>query len=78
MVFLPRKKPGERGRSGNDSRLFAWAVVWVGYIGLTWRDLPLKFGSWNGAELRFARWSDKQVQHKVLAALRQDADFQKV
>ena len=71
--------PNKRGHlSGNDNRLFVEAVLWVGRTGSPWRDLPVEFGPWNSAYVRFARWSDKQVWHKVFVVLRQDADFEEV
>lgn len=78
IAFLLHGKPGDSGRSGNDNRLFVEAVLWVGRTGSPWRDLPVEFGPWNSAYVRFARWSDKQVWHKVFAVLRQDADFEEV
>ena len=78
IAFLLHGKPGDSGRTGNDNRLFVEAVLWVGRTGSPWRDLPVEFGPWNSAYVRFARWSDKQVWHKVFAVLRQDADFEEV
>ena len=78
IAFLLQGKPGDSGRTGNDNRLFVEAVLWVGRTGSPWRDLPVEFGPWNSAYVRFARWSDKQVWHKVFAVLRQDADFEEV
>ena len=78
IAFLLQGKPGDRGRSGNDNRLFVEAVLWVGRTDSPWRDLPVEFGPWNSAYVRFARWSDKQVWHKVFAVLRKDADFEEV
>ena len=78
IAFLLQGKPGDSGRTGNDNRLFVEAVLWVGRTGSPWRDLPVEFGPWNSAYVRFARWSDKQVWHQVFAVLRQDADFEEV
>ena len=78
IAFLLHGKPGDSGRTGNDNRLFVEAVLWVGRTGSPWRDLPVEFGPWNSAYVRFARWSDKQVWHQVFAVLRQDADFEEV
>ena len=78
IAFLLQGKPGDCGRNGNDNRLFVEAVLWVGRTGSPWRDLPVEFGPWNSAYVRFARWSDKQIWHKVFAVLRQDADFEEV
>ena len=78
IAFLLQGKPGDRGRSDNNNRLFVEAVFWVGRTGSPWHDLPVEFGPWNSAYVRFARWSDEQIWHKVFAVLRQDADFEEV
>jgi transposase len=33
-------KVGDRGRNGEDSRLFVDAVFWIACTGSPWRDLP--------------------------------------
>lgn len=71
-------KVGDRGRTAVDNRLFVEAVLWIARTGSPWRDLPTEFGPWNSVYVRFARWSDKQVWHKIFAVLREDADFEEV
>ena len=78
IVLLLQGKPGDRGRSGANNRLFVEAVLWIARTGSPWRDLPTEFGPWNSVYVRFARWSDKQVWQNVFAVLRQDADFEEV
>lgn len=34
-------KVGDRGRSGNDNRLFVDAVLWLARTAAPWRDLPI-------------------------------------
>jgi putative transposase len=75
---LLQGKPGDRGRSGANNRLFVEAVLWMARTGSPWRDLPAAFGAWNSVYVRFARWSDKQVWKNVFAVLREDADFEEV
>ena len=75
---LLQGKPGDRGRSGANNRLFVEAVLWIARTGSPWRDLPTEFGPWNSVYVRFARWSDKQVWENVFAVLREDADFEEV
>ena len=71
-------KVGDRGRTGVDNRLFVEAVLWIAKTGSPWRDLPTEFGPWNSVYVRLARWSDKQVWHKIFVVLREDADFEEV
>ncbi len=76
-LMLPGK-PGDRGRTGADNRLFVEAVLWIARTGSPWRDLPSGFGPWNSAYQRFARWSRSGVWHRVFAALARDHQFSEV
>ncbi|MBL8437677.1 MAG: transposase [Zoogloeaceae bacterium] len=37
-------KPGDRGQTGADNRLFVEAVLLMARTGAPWRDLPPAFG----------------------------------
>jgi transposase len=45
-LLIPGKE-GDRGRHGEDNRLFVDAVLWLVRAGAPWRDLPKEFGNWN-------------------------------
>ena len=75
---LLQGKPGDRGRTGADNRLFVEAVLWIARTGSPWRDLPAEFGLWNSTYQRFARWSRQGVWHRLFAQLAGDADFEEV
>ena len=68
-------RPGIRGRTAADNRLFVDAVLWIGKTGAPWRDLPDRFGDWNSAWRRFDRWSRKGVWKAVFDQL-QDPDLE--
>ncbi len=64
--------PGERGDSGRtaaDNRLFVDAVLFVARTGIPWRDLPERFGKWNGVWRRFDRWCQAGVWEALAKAL---------
>jgi transposase len=42
--LLPGKE-GDKGRHGEDNRLFVDAVLWIARAGAPWRDLPEEFGT---------------------------------
>jgi putative transposase len=71
-------KEGDRGRHGEDNRLFVDAVLWVLRTGAPWRDLPTEFGLWNSVFQRFNRWSRKGVWERIFKALGDDPNFERV
>ena len=69
-------KEGDKGRHGEDNRLFVDAVLWVARAGAPWRDLPAEFGNWNSVFQRFRRWAKKGVWQRIFTALIEDPDFE--
>ena len=73
--LVPGKK-GDRGRHGEDNRLFVDAVLWIARAGAPWRDLPPAFGNWNSVFQRFRRWAKKGVWERIFNALAESPDFE--
>jgi putative transposase len=69
-------KDGDKGRHGEDNRLFVDAVLWIARSGAPWRDLPQEFGNWNSVFQRFRRWAKKGVWQRVFDALIENPDFE--
>ena len=69
-------KEGDKGRHGEDNRLFVDAVLWVARAGAAWRDLPDEFGNWNSVFQRFRRWAKKGVWKRLFQALIEYPDFE--
>jgi len=69
-------KEGDRGRHGEDNRLFVDAVLWLVRAGAPWRDLPEEFGNWNSVFQRFRRWAKKGVWERLFNALVENPDFE--
>lgn len=61
------------GVTATDTRLFIEAVLWRMRCGVSWRDLPERFGAWSTAFARFSRWKKKGVWAKVLAVLQEES-----
>ena len=62
--YLPGSK-GNRGRRGNNNRLFLNAVLWKLRTGDPWRDLPVDYGHWKSVSNRFFRWRDLGVWERL-------------
>lgn len=71
-------KPGDRGATAGDNRLFVAAVLWLARTGAPWRDLPAAFGNWNGVFRRFSRWAAAGVWQRLFEALADDPDVEYV
>ena len=74
-ALVPGKK-SDSGRTGEDTRLFLDAVLWIVRTGSPWRDLPDAFGPWYTVYTRFWRWSRGGVWWSLFNALVEDPDFE--
>ena len=64
-------RPGQKGWTAKDNRLFINAVLWIAKTGAPWRDLPERFGLRNSVWKRFDRWSLKGVWRQIFEALQE-------
>lgn len=69
-------KPGDRGRSGTNNRLFVEAVLWIARTGSPWRDLPEVFGKWNTQFRRFRDWVRSDVWAQMFEAVSDEPDME--
>jgi len=69
-------KEGDKGRHGEDNRLFVDAALWIARAGAPWRDLPPAFGNWNSVFQRFRRWAKKGSWERIFQALVENPDFE--
>jgi transposase len=69
-------KEGDKGRHGEDNRLFVDAVLWSVRAGAPWRDLPKEFGNWNSVFQRFRRWAKKGIWESIFNALVEEPDLE--
>ena len=69
--------PGRQGHVGvtaRNNRLFVDAVLYRYRAGISWRDLPERFGDFRVVHLRHSRWSKSGVWRRVFKALAQDSN----
>jgi transposase len=55
-LLPPQKPPTGTGRPAKEHRTVLEGMLWVLRTGAPWRDLPLRFGSWETVSSRFYRW----------------------
>lgn len=75
IVPLIQRNPRHGGSAGGDNRLFVEAVLCHIRTGTPWRDLSPEFGAWNSIYIRYKRWNEKKVWHRIFQILGDDAGF---
>ena len=66
---------GKRGGQYRDHRVVVEAIAWKYRTGSPWRDLPReRFGPWQTAWKRHAKWSRDGTWQRVFEALQAEAD----
>ncbi len=71
--FLPGRE-GHVGGTAADNRLFVDAVIFRYRTGVSWRDLPERFGDGVAVHRRYRRWCISGVFARVFEILALDAD----
>ena len=75
MEPLLPSSAGRRGGRWRDHRQVIEAIAWKYRTGSPWRELPEeRFGPWQTAYERLARWSADGTWAKLLARAQADAD----
>ena len=55
-----------------SDREFMEALLYLNRTGTPWRDLPAEFGAWNVVYMRFRRWAERGVWHRLWEELRRE------
>ena len=71
--FLPGRK-GHVGGTAANNRLFVDAVIFRYRTGVSWRDLPDRFGNGIAVHRRYRRWCVSGVFTRVFETLSIDPD----
>ena len=70
----PHLPPARRGGRWADHRQVVNGIFWILFSGAPWRDLPDRYGSWQTAHRRLARWRRDGTWQRILDDLRLKAD----
>lgn len=62
-------KASDPGRTAGDNRLFVNAVLFVAKTGISWQDLPERFGKPNTIWKRYDRWCAAGVWEQLARKL---------
>ncbi|MDQ3695491.1 MAG: IS5 family transposase [Chloroflexota bacterium] len=68
--------PPRRGRPRRDDRTVVDGILWRLATGVSWRDLPARFGPWRTVDSRWRRWQRAGVWDRALAGLHAAGDAQ--
>ena len=64
------------GRPRNDDRQMLNGILWIARSGVSWRDLPERYGAWSSVYRRFKEWEESGLFQKILEELAEEADLQ--
>jgi transposase len=70
--LLPSQRTGPETKLGDRS--FIDAVIYRAKTGISWRDLPERFGPWKSVYNRFSNWARRGIWAGVFKALQMRVD----
>lgn len=68
-------KKSDPGVSAKNNRLFIEAVFWIVLDNGSWCNLPLHFGKWNAAYMRFRRWNECDFWRQLAQSKLEDQEL---
>lgn len=72
--LLPPENTGKKGRPRKDNRMMLNGMLWMNHSGAQWRQLPKRYGPWQSAYARFAKWRDDGIWERIFSELNKEAD----
>ena len=71
-ALLPPQQPAV-GRRRHDHRTVLSGILWVFRSAAPWREMPVQFGKWNTAYVRYRLWREQGLWQRIIDALGSDA-----
>jgi hypothetical protein len=71
--FLPAPAR-RRGRPYQDHRRILNGIFWILRTRASWRDLPLRYGSWHTCHDRLRRWRRQGLWDRICSALQEGTE----
>jgi transposase len=72
LLPKPRVRRDRRGRPWRDPRDVLNGILWILRTGAPWKDLPVRYPSYQTCHRRFQRWVREGTLRRVLKALAAD------
>jgi transposase len=73
-ALLPPQQP-VIGRRRHDHRAVLSGILWVFRSAAPWREMPVEFGKWNTAYVRYRLWREQGLWQRIIEVLGSDAAF---
>lgn len=67
--LLPPERTMQRGRPAKDNCIMLNAILYWMHTGVTWRDLPERYGPWQSVYGRLRSWVQQGIWKKVFRTL---------
>ncbi len=73
--LLPPQKQ-DTGRPSEDHRKIINGILWRLKTGVSWRDIPERYGPWSTIYSRFFRWKRSGIWDQIFSAILSQEDAQ--
>ncbi|MDK2813586.1 MAG: hypothetical protein PWQ08_841 [Clostridiales bacterium] len=67
--LLPPEQSPRGGRPAKDNKLMLNAMLYRYTTGVTWRELPVKFGPWQSVYGRFHSWVKSGLWEQIMSII---------
>jgi transposase len=72
LIPEPPRRADGRGRPWRSAREVLNGILWILRTGAPWKDMPVRYPSYQTCHRRFQRWNREGVMDQILRVLAQD------